>query len=244
MAAIDKLFRILSEMNGSDLHLSSGMPPMMRVHGALKRIPEGAPPFSSDDLMKLFEEISPKKNRAEFADDNDTDFAYEIEGLARFRCNLFRDRRGVGGVFRIIPSEILTAEDLGLSEAILRLCYLSKGLVLVTGPTGSGKSTTLCAMVDYINRNRNDHIITIEDPIEFVHENRKSVLTQREIGNDSDSFSAALRAAAREDPDVILVGEMRDLERRAASGAAPRRPSGTPRAWSGSGPAAPRGTRR
>src|SRR5205085_8176418 len=140
------------------------------------------------------------------------DFAYEILGLARFRANAFADRKGPGAVFRVIPSKIMTAEALGLSQAILQLCHLQKGLVLVTGPTGSGKSTTLCAMVDYINRNRPDHLITIEDPIEFVHENQKCLINQREIHNHTDSFKDALRAALREDPDIILVGELRDLE--------------------------------
>ena len=143
---------------------------------------------------------------------HDTDFAYEIPGLARFRANVFMDRKGRGAVFRVIPSKILTAEQLGLSPAILKLCQLNKGLVLVTGPTGSGKSTTLCAMIDYINRNRHDHIITIEDPIEFVHENQKCLINQREVRTHTDSFKGALRAALREDPDIVLVGEMRDLE--------------------------------
>ncbi len=154
----------------------------------------------------------PKKNQEEFERRHDTDFAYEIEDLARFRVNIFMDRKGMGAVFRVIPTEILTAEQLNLSPHILKLCQLSKGLVLVTGPTGSGKSTTLCAMIDYINRTRADHIITIEDPIEFVHESKKCLINQREIHNHTDSFKDALRAALREDPDIVLVGEMRDLE--------------------------------
>jgi twitching motility protein PilT len=154
----------------------------------------------------------PEKNQEEFERRHDTDFAYEIKGLARFRANIFMDRKGMGGVFRIIPDKILTAQDLGLSEAILKLCELSKGLVVVTGPTGSGKSTTLCAMVDHINQNRDDHLITIEDPIEFVHDNKKCLVNQREVHNHTDSFKDALRAALREDPDILLVGEMRDLE--------------------------------
>jgi twitching motility protein PilT len=156
--------------------------------------------------------IAPERNRAEFATRHDTDFAYEIPGLARFRCNLFMDRLGPGGVFRVIPSRIMTAEEMGLAPELLELCHLSKGLVLVTGPTGSGKSTTLCALIDYINRTRADHIITIEDPLEFVHENKKCLVHQREVGSHTDSFKDALRAALREDPDVVLVGEMRDLE--------------------------------
>jgi twitching motility protein PilT len=154
----------------------------------------------------------PEKNRKEFAERHDTDFAYEIDNLARFRSNVFADRRGPGAVFRVIPSKILTAEQLNLSPYILNLCSLNKGLVLVTGPTGSGKSTTLCAMIDYINRTRPDHIITIEDPIEFVHNNQKCLINQREVRTHTDSFKDALRAALREDPDIVLVGELRDLE--------------------------------
>jgi twitching motility protein PilT len=154
----------------------------------------------------------PKKNRKEYAERHDTDFAYEIPELARFRSNVFADRRGPGAVFRVIPSKIMTAEQLGLSSHILQLCKLNKGLVLVTGPTGSGKSTTLCAMIDYVNRTRQDHIITIEDPIEFVHENQKCLINQREVHTHTGSFKDALRAALREDPDIILVGELRDLE--------------------------------
>ena len=154
----------------------------------------------------------PAKNQEEFEVRNDTDFAYEIPGLARFRCNVFMDRKGMGAVFRIIPTKILTAEQLSLSKAIMGLTTLSKGLVVVTGPTGSGKSTTLCAMVDSINKTREDHIITIEDPIEFVHDNHKCLVNQREVHNHTDSFKDALRAALREDPDILLVGEMRDLE--------------------------------
>jgi twitching motility protein PilT len=157
-------------------------------------------------------EITPERNLEEFEATNDSDFAYEIPGLARFRVNLFRDRKGVGGVFRQIPADIMTAEDLDLSDAILKLCDLNKGLVVVTGPTGSGKSTTLAAVVDYINRTRKAHIITIEDPIEFVHENKKCLINQREVGVHTEGFKVALRAALREDPDIVLVGEMRDLE--------------------------------
>jgi twitching motility protein PilT len=171
-----------------------------------------AAPLTGQDLIALLGPIMPEKNRKEFTEKHDTDFAYEIAGLARFRSNVFADRKGPGAVFRVIPSKILTAEQLGLSPAILQLCTLNKGLVLVTGPTGSGKSTTLCAMVDYMNRTRQDHIITIEDPVEFVHENQKCLINQREVHTHTDSFKNALRAALREDPDIVLVGEMRDLE--------------------------------
>jgi twitching motility protein PilT len=170
------------------------------------------PPLPAPDLERMLMEITPEGNRREFEQTADTDFAYEFGKLARFRCNLFRDRTGAGGVFRQIPREIITAEKLGLSKAILDLCYLNKGLVLVTGPTGSGKSTTLCAMVDYINRNRDEHILTIEDPVEFVHENKRCLINQREVNTHTTSFKRALRAALREDPNIILVGELRDLE--------------------------------
>src|SRR5258705_1429579 len=163
-------------------------------------------------MWALLEPIIPERNREEFERRHDSDFAYEIAGLGRFRSNIFMDRKGPGAVFRVIPSKILTAEDLGLSAHILKLCQLSKGLVLVTGPTGSGKSTTLCALIDYINRHRSDHIITIEDPIEFVHENKSCLINQRQIGEHTDTFKDALRGALREDPDIVLVGEMRDLE--------------------------------
>jgi twitching motility protein PilT len=210
--AIDRLFRMMCDIRASDLHLCVGMPPLVRKDGSIQPLETDAPALTAESIVSLLEPIMPQKNREEFARRHDTDFAYEIEGLARFRANVFMDRKGRGGVFRIIPSKILTAEDLGLSPHILQLCKLNKGLVLVTGPTGSGKSTTLCAMVDYINRNRDDHIITIEDPIEFVHENKKCLMNQREVHTHTDSFKDALRAALREDPDILLVGEMRDLE--------------------------------
>ena len=209
---IDQLFRAMCAMNASDLHISSGMPPLVRKDGEIRLLDENAAPMSADDVVQLLAPITPEKNRQEFERRHDTDFAYEIAGLGRFRANVFMDRKGSGAVFRVIPSKILTAEDLGLSPHILQLCRLNKGLVLVTGPTGSGKSTTLCAMIDYINRNRSDHIITIEDPIEFVHENKKCLMNQREVHTHTSSFKDALRAALREDPDIVLVGEMRDLE--------------------------------
>jgi len=209
---IDALFHLMCEVGASDLHLSVGIPPFVRKDGVMQPLDPAAPILDADTLTRLLDPITPEKNRHEFAERHDSDFAYEIPGLARFRANLFMDRKGRGGVFRVIPNKILTAEQLGLSPAILQLCKLNKGLVLVTGPTGSGKSTTLCAMVDYINRNRRDHIITIEDPIEFVHDNKSCAINQREVHTHTDSFKNALRAALREDPDILLVGEMRDLE--------------------------------
>ena len=211
-AAIDRLFKLMCEEGASDLHLSVGMPPLVRKDGSIQILDLAAPPLDSTTMTSLIEPIMPGKNKEEFARRHDTDFAYEITGLARFRANVFMDRKGPGAVFRVIPSKILTAADLGLSQHILQLCRLNKGLVLVTGPTGSGKSTTLCAMIDYVNQNRSDHIIAIEDPIEFVHENRRCLVNQREVHTHTDSFKDALRAALREDPDILLVGEMRDLE--------------------------------
>src|SRR5262245_15885327 len=209
---IDRLFHLMCETKASDLHLSVGMKPLVRKDGEIKVLDESAPVFDAESMWAMLEPIIPERNREEFGRRHDTDFAYEIAGLGRFRSNIFMDRKGPGAVFRVIPSKILTAEDLGLSPHILKLCQLNKGLVLVTGPTGSGKSTTLCAMVDYINRTRRDHIITIEDPIEFVHENKQCLMNQREVHVHTDGFKDALRAALREDPDIVLVGEMRDLE--------------------------------
>jgi twitching motility protein PilT len=210
-AELDELFTTMCDMKASDLHMSVGSPPMIRHDGEMRPLP-GREVLKPADTERILFPIAPQRNKDEFAKRNDTDFAYELEGVGRFRCNFFRDRKGVGGVFRIIPSKIMTAEDMGLSKEILQLCHLPKGLVLVTGPTGSGKSTTLCALIDYINRNRTDHIITIEDPIEFVHENKKCLINQRQVHAHTDSFKDALRAALREDPDIVLVGEMRDLE--------------------------------
>jgi twitching motility protein PilT len=209
---IDHLFVRMVKVGASDLHLSVGSPPLVRKDGHMMPLDPAAPPLTPHEVEQLLAPIMPDKNREEFVARHDTDFAYEIEDLARFRSNVFSDRRGPGAVFRVIPSKILTAEQLGLSPAILNLCTLNKGLVLVTGPTGSGKSTTLCAMIDYINRTRQDHIITIEDPIEFVHPNQKCLINQREVRTHTDSFKDALRAALREDPDIVLVGELRDLE--------------------------------
>ncbi|MDQ5858264.1 MAG: type IV pilus twitching motility protein PilT [Acidobacteriota bacterium] len=198
-------------MGASDLHLSSGCPPRVRVHGKMTELP-GTDAFSAETLLERLYEITPERNRREFETRNDTDFGHSIPGVSRFRANLFRDRRGPGGVFRAIPFEILSPGELGLPPQVLELCYLTKGLVLVTGPTGSGKSTTLATLIDHINQNRSDHVITIEDPIEFVHENKKCLVNQREVHSHTDSFKDALRAALREDPDIVLVGEMRDLE--------------------------------
>ncbi|MCU1286910.1 MAG: pilus retraction protein PilT [Acidobacteriales bacterium] len=209
---IDKLFRVQLDMKASDMHLSSCVIPMVRADGDMVNMNGYTTQLTPADAERILWELMPDKNREEFSRRKDTDFAYEFGTEARFRCNVFMDRKGMGGVFRQIPSKILTAEQLNLSKDILKLCYLTKGLVLVTGPTGSGKSTTLCAMVDHINKNRSDHIITIEDPIEFVHDNQKCLINQREVHNHTDSFKDALRAALREDPDIILVGEMRDLE--------------------------------
>ncbi|MEJ7849275.1 MAG: type IV pilus twitching motility protein PilT [Pyrinomonadaceae bacterium] len=211
-ARMDALFHKMNEAGASDLHLSVSMAPMVRKDGKMAALESNESVLTPETMRELLTSIMPERNRNEFAERKDTDFAYEIHGLARFRCNVFMDRKGMGGVFRIIPTKILTAEQLGLSKAIMDLCQLSKGLVVVTGPTGSGKSTTLCAMVDSINKNREDHIITIEDPIEFVHDNQKCLVNQREVHNHTDSFKDALRAALREDPDIVLVGEMRDLE--------------------------------
>jgi twitching motility protein PilT len=210
--AIDRLFRLMCERGASDLHLCVGMPPLVRKDGEIHPLEPDAAALTPESIVALLDPIMPAHNREEFGRRHDTDFAYEIAGLARFRANIFMDRKGMGAVFRVIPSKILTAEQLGLSPAILNLCKLNKGLVLVTGPTGSGKSTTLCGMIDYINRTRKDHLITIEDPIEFVHENKECAINQREVHNHTQSFKNALRAALREDPDIILVGEMRDLE--------------------------------
>jgi twitching motility protein PilT len=209
---IDRLFHAMNAAGASDLHLCVESLPLIRKDGHMQPLEPAAVPLGATELMQLLEPIMPDKNRKEFTERHDPDFAYEITGLARFRCNVFADRKGPGAVFRVIPSNILTAEQLGLSPHILKLCTLNKGLVLVTGPTGSGKSTTLCAMIDYINRTRQDHIITIEDPIEFVHANQKCLINQREVGTHTGSFKNALRAALREDPDIVLVGELRDLE--------------------------------
>ena len=194
----------------SDLHLTMGERPRLRLDGRMVQM--DLPPLTPARMAELLWPICSPKNRREFESDSDTDFAYELPGVARFRCNFFMDRTGMGAVFRQIPTKIPTMEQLGLPKEIIDLCWLSKGFVVVTGPTGSGKSTTLAALIDHINENRADHIITIEDPIEFVHPNKKCLLNQREVGTHTQGFKRALRAALREDPDIVLVGEMRDLE--------------------------------
>jgi twitching motility protein PilT len=206
---IDRLLKDMLERKASDLHLSANSPVVLRVDG---EIHFGSEALSSAAIAEMMAEIMTERARSDYANLHDADFAYEIAGLARFRVNVFTDRHGTGAVLRQIPIEILSAEKLGLPKACLDMCWLSKGLVLVTGPTGSGKSTTLAAMIDFINRNRSDHIITIEDPVEFVHKNQKCLVNQREVGQHTMSFKNALRAALREDPDIVLVGEMRDLE--------------------------------
>ncbi len=207
---IEGLLRLLVEAEASDLHLRSGEPPLFRRHGDLVR--EQSAPIPAERLETLLASMMSPREIVEYREGGDTDWAYEIEGLARFRCNAGRDRHGPMAVFRVIPTTVRTADEMGLSREVQNLCYLTKGLVVITGPTGSGKSTTLAALVDLINRTRNDHIITIEDPIEFVHQSKKCLVTQRQVGLHTRSFKNALRAALREDPDIILVGEMRDLE--------------------------------
>ena len=202
----------MSGKGASDLHISTGRVPMMRLHGEIKPLSADLPVLTAEAMRAMLGSIMPAHCKQQFAERNDTDFAYEIAGLARFRVNAFIDRKGPCVVCRRIPSEIISAETLGLSRPMLELCDLPKGLVLVTGPTGSGKSTTLAAMIDRINNSRRDHIITVEDPIEFVHRNKKCLVNQREVRVHTDTFKDALRAALREDPDVVLVGEMRDLE--------------------------------
>jgi twitching motility protein PilT len=211
MAWIDNLFKRMTEIKAADLHMTSEHVPRIRDAGDLVEMP-GMPKLSRDQVQQIFAEITPERNKKQFEETNDTDFAYALEGVARFRCNLFMDRFGPGGVFRRIPEKILSAAELGLPPAVLKLTEYKKGLVLVTGPTGSGKSTTLAAMIDHINSNRHEHIITIEDPVEFVHPAKKCLINQREIHVHTKSFAASLRAALREDPDIVLVGEMRDLE--------------------------------
>ncbi len=210
MAKIDAFFKLMNEQGASDLHLISGQPPALRIRGDIERIKYKV--LDNDDLRSMLYEITPEHKIKSFEETGDVDFAYEIPGLARYRANFFMQRRGVGAVFREIPSTIMSAEQLGLPPVLSKLATLPRGLVLVTGPTGSGKSTTLASIIDVANRTRKDHIITVEDPIEFVHQSRGCIVNHREVGLHTESFSSALRGALREDPDIILVGEMRDLE--------------------------------
>lgn len=210
MAQIDAFFKMMHELGASDLHLSSGTQPVVRLHGEMQRVKFKT--LENEDLKKMLYEITPEAKIKQFEETGDVDFSYELPQVGRYRVNFFNQSRGVAAVFREIPQEILSVEDLGLPSILKSLASLPKGLVLVTGPTGSGKSTTLAALVDYANRNRKEHILTIEDPIEFVHSSINCLINQREVGRDTQSFNAALRGALREDPDIILVGEMRDLE--------------------------------
>ncbi len=207
---ITELLAFSAKNGASDLHLSSGLPPMIRVDGEVRRI--NLPAMEHKDVHRLIYDIMNDKQRRDFEEFLETDFSFEVPGLARFRVNAFNQNRGAGAVFRTIPSKVLTMDDLGLGQIFKDICDTPRGIVLVTGPTGSGKSTTLAAMIDYINNNRFDHILTIEDPIEFVHQSKKCLVNQREVHRDTHGFNEALRSALREDPDIILVGEMRDLE--------------------------------
>ena len=209
-AEIDRLLRMLVESGASDLHLRVGEPPIIRLDGVLIR--QDGPPMEADRVQAMHESIMIPRDVTMFRETGDADYAYEVEGLARFRCNAGRDRGGPLGVFRVIPADIPTCEELDISQEVRRLCYLTKGLVLVTGPTGSGKSTTLAALVNVVNEERTDHILTIEDPIEFVHTSKNCLVTHRQVGLHTDSFKSGLRAALREDPDIVLIGELRDLE--------------------------------
>ncbi len=211
MPKLDELLSLLKTKGGSDLHLAAGLEPRMRTHGELVAL-EGQPVLTDTLLRELMSELPSERIWNQYQTTNDADFAYGLEGVARFRANYFVQENGAGAVFRIIPEEIISLEKLNVPEAIANLANLKHGLVLVTGPTGSGKSTTLAAIVDKINRERSLHIVTIEDPVEFVHQNKKSVFSHREVGHHTNGFAPALRAAIREDADVVLVGEMRDYE--------------------------------
>lgn len=207
---IHRLLEMVKESGGSDLHISSGMTPKIRVHGRLR--PVRQEPLSAEQCENLLLEILDERRIEALRERNDLDWAYSMPGIGRFRANYFRQQHGMTGVFRLIPEEIKPVEDLGVPQHVERFCEMRCGLVLCTGPTGSGKSTTLAALIDYINRKHSRHIVTIEEPIEFVHVNKKSTITQREVGIDSESFAQALRSVSRQDPDVVLVGELRDLE--------------------------------
>ena len=207
---IDRFLRLMNDRGASDLHLPVGRPPILRLHGRLEPVRYRI--LDNEDFERLIQPITPERLWKQYLETGDCDYAYEVPGVARFRVNLFKQVRGAGAVFRIIPTKIMSIDQLGLPHACNKLTQIDTGLILVTGPTGSGKSTTLAAIIDAMNRSRSMHFITIEDPIEFVHNNRQSLVTQREIGQHSLSFAEALKAAVREDPDCILIGEMRDLE--------------------------------
>ncbi|MGB1128752.1 MAG: type IV pilus twitching motility protein PilT [Haloferula sp.] len=211
MAEIDRLFQYLVASGGSDLHLAETEPPKTRVHGAVTPIPDEAV-LDHDTIHRMLEEICDPKAFQHYLETGDLDFAYEMDEESRFRCNYLKQKNGLAAVFRLIPTEIMSLESLGVPEVVKRFGQIRSGLILVTGPTGSGKSTTLAALLDYINTNYNRHIITIEEPIEFVHRNKQSIITQREVPIQTPSFADGLRAALREDADIVLVGEMRDLE--------------------------------
>ena len=210
MARLDAFFKLMFDSGASDLHITSGQPPILRVHGELERVKYD--PMDDETLRAMLYEIAPEQKIKQFEETGDVDFGYEIPGVARFRANYFMQKYGCGAVFRQIPTKVLTADELGLPPILKKSAMLHKGLVLVTGPTGSGKSTTLAAILDHANKHRKDHIVTIEDPIEFVHQSQGCLINQREVHMHTKSFAAALRGALREDPDIILVGEMRDLE--------------------------------
>jgi len=210
MAKLDAFFKLMFDTGASDLHIVSGQPPILRVHGDMERVKYD--PLDDEHLRQMLYEIAPEQKIKTFEETGDVDFGYEIPNVARFRANYFMQKYGCGAVFRQIPTKVLTADDLGLPPILKKSAMLHKGLVLVTGPTGSGKSTTLAAVIDHANKHRKDHIITIEDPIEFVHTPQGCLVNHREVGIHTRSFGAALRGALREDPDIILVGEMRDLE--------------------------------